>query len=220
MRKISQGKNGLWTKQELSILRNLKNPASIQSFLDSIPYSSESKYRSPRSVLRDKKAHCYDGALLAAAALRIIGYPPLIVDMQSVRDDDHVIAVFHSHGRMGSIAKSNFTGLRFREPVYRDIRELVMSYFESFYNMSHEKTLRCHTDPLDLTRFDKYEWMIRDEHLDRIVDMLNSMRTHSLLTKSMVRSLLPVDRRTFNAGLLGANHAGIYNPKKKRLNES
>jgi hypothetical protein len=136
--------------------------------------------------------------------------------MQSVRDDDHVIAVFYRRGRIGAIAKSNFTGLRFREPVYRDIRELVMSYFESFYNMDREKSLRQYTDPLDLSSFDRYNWMFQDEHLDRIVDRLNSVRVHPLMTNAMVRSLAPVDTRTFNTGLVGARRAGIYFPSKKR----
>ena len=216
MHKKSRKYNGLWTKEELTIFRTLRSPAAIQCFLESIPYSSESRYRSPRSVLYDRKAHCYDGALFAAASLRMIGYPPVIVDMQSVHDDDHVIAIFRSHGRVGAIAKSNFAGLRFREPVYRTIRELVMSYFESFYNMNREKSLRRYTDPLDLSSFDSDGWMVQNERLDRIVDRLNTMRTHPLMTDTMVRSLHPVDTRTFKSGLFGANHAGIYYPKKKR----
>lgn len=215
MQKISRICNGQWTTEELTLFRVLKNPAAIQDFLDTIPYSAQSQYRSPRSVLHDRKAHCYDGALFAAASLRMIGYPPVIVDMQSVRDDDHVIAIFKYRGRVGAIAKSNFTGLRFREPIYRDIRELVMSYFESFYNMNHEKSLRQYTDPLNLSSFDKYRWMFLDEHLDRIVDRLNSMRVHKIMTNTMIRSLTPVDSRTFKTGLIGANRAGIYFPHKK-----
>jgi hypothetical protein len=216
MQKKTRIWNGQWTTEELALFRTLQSPSAIQNFLDSISYSAESRYRSPRSVLHDRKAHCYDGALFAAAALRMIGYPPVIVDMQSVRDDDHVIAVFYRRGRVGAIAKSNFSGLRFREPIYRDIRELVMSYFESFYNMIREKSLRQYTDPLDLSSFDRYCWMFQDEHLDRIVDRLNSMRVHALMTDAMVRLLAPVDTRTFKTGLIGAMRAGIYYPKEKR----
>ncbi len=216
MRRISHTLNGQWTEKELAFFRLLKSPYAIQEFLDSIPYSAESRYRSPRSVIRDRKAHCYDGALFAAAALRMIGNPPIIVDMQSIRDDDHVIAIFRRHGRVGAIAKSNFTGLRFREPVYRDIRELVMSYFESFYNMDREKSLRQYSDPLNLTSFDKDQWMIQDVTLDRIVDRLNSMRVHKLITPAMIRSLVPVDLRTYKTGLVGAKRNGIYYPKKSR----
>jgi hypothetical protein len=78
--------------------------------------------------------------------------------MQAVRDDDHVIAVFQKNGRFGSIAKSNFAGLRYREPLYRDVRELVMSYFESFYNINKEKTLRQFTVPLDLSPYKNFEF--------------------------------------------------------------
>ncbi len=215
MRRILHTFNGQWTKGELAFFHKLKSPIAIQEFLDTIPYSTESRYRSPRSVIRDQRAHCYDGALFAAAALRMIGYPPVIVDMQSVRDDDHVMAIFRRHGRIGALAKSNFTGLRFREPIYRDIRELVMSYFESFYNMDREKSLRQYTDPVDLTSFDKYQWMFEDAPLDSIVDRLNTMRVHKLMTPAMIRSLLPVDSRTYKTGLVGANRAGIYFPRKK-----
>lgn len=204
-----------WGMKELAFFKKLKTPYAIQTFLDSIPYSAESRYRSPRSVIHDRKAHCFDGALFAAAALRMNGDPPIIVDMQSVRDDDHVIAIFRRHGRVGAIAKSNFTGLRFREPVYRNIHELVMSYFESFYNMDREKSLRQYSTPLNLALFDRFGWMFHDDPLDRIVDRLNTNRIHRLMTRAMIRRLSPVDSRTYRTGLVGANRAGIYYPNKK-----
>ena len=121
------------TKSELQLFVKLKTPFKVQEFLDSIPYSDEERYRCPRSVLQDRKAHCYDGAVFAAAALRMIGYPPLLVDMlPNNRDDDHILAVFRRKKRWGAVAKSNFSGLRFREPVYRGLHELIMSYFESY----------------------------------------------------------------------------------------
>jgi hypothetical protein len=134
-------------RRELSIIKRLSGPEKIQRFLDyDIGYNKEvggESCRSPRRVLRDRLAHCAEGAFFAAAALRVHGHEPLIVDLEAVRDVDHLLAVFKEHGRWGAIAKSNYSGLRYREPVYRTIRELVMSYYEHYYNPAGEKTLRA-----------------------------------------------------------------------------
>src|SRR6185312_3712718 len=120
-----------FTAAERRVLQQLRTPERIQRFLDAeVAYNHEpggETLRSPRRVLRDRTAHCMEGALLAAAALRCHGHPPLLLDLEAVRDDDHVLALFRSHGHWGAIGKSNFSGLRFREPVYRTLRELVMS---------------------------------------------------------------------------------------------
>ncbi len=201
-----------WTKSEMRMLSTLTSPAKIQRFLDTLEYSAESRYRSPRTVLRDRTAHCYDGAVFAAMALRRLGFPPLIVDIDAVRDDDHVIALFKRRGRFGAIAKSNFVGLRYREPVYASLRELVMSYFESFYNVEYEKTLRQYTRPLKLSMFDKLEWTTSDSALESIGDALSNIRIYKIIDAAMARSLSPVDKRTYDAGLIGANKAGLYKP--------
>jgi len=201
-----------WTKKELKILSSLTSPHEIQVFLDTLEYSAEPRYRSPRSVLRDRMAHCYDGAVFAAMALCRLGHQPLIVDMDAVRDDDHVIAIFKRHGRFGAIAKSNFVGIRYREPVYISLRELVMSYFDSFYNINYEKTLRQYTRPLNLSSFDALNWTSSDAALDAIGDKLSNIRVYKILTPAMVRSLSPVDKRTYNAGMLGVKRAGLYKP--------
>jgi hypothetical protein len=208
--------NSYWAKIELKIFQKLTSPAKIQKFLDSIPYSDESKYRSPRSVLKDRKAHCYDGAIFAAAALRRIGYPPIIIDMIAHRDDDHIIAIYEFDGYFGSVAKSNFVGLRFREPIYRDIRELVISYFDSYYNLDREKSLRGYIGPLSLKPFDKFNWMIDDKGMDEIEKKLNNMKITKLLTPKMIKNLVPIDDRTYNAGMLGANMAGMYDPRNEK----
>ncbi len=200
----------VWTSSELTIIRTLKTPYSIQQFLDTVGYSSESRYRTPRAVLQDRKAHCFDGAVFAAAMLRRLGFRPLIVDMQAVRDDDHVIAVFQKNGRYGSIAKSNFAGLRYREPLYRDVRELVMSYFESFYNIRKEKTLRQFTIPLDLTAYKSFEF--DEEVMEAIGLKLSYIPVTKLMTPAQIRALQPVDDRTYRAGLLGAVKKGLFKP--------
>ncbi len=199
-----------WGAKEITTIRTFTSPVKIQQYLDTIEYSAESRYRSPRSVLRDRKAHCFDGAVFAAAMLRRLGYPPLIVDMQAVRDDDHVIAIFKRNGKIGAVAKSNFVGLRFREPIYRDIRELVMSYFPAFYNMESEYSLRQFTVPLHLGKYKNFEF--DDEVMEVIGLKLSYIPVTKLMTPSEIRSLQKVDQRTFKAGMLGSIKKGIYRP--------
>jgi hypothetical protein len=146
-------------------------------------------------------------------ALRRLGYPPLILDMLSNgRDDEHLLALFKAGGCWGAVAKSNFVGLRFREPVYRTIRELVMSYFEQYYNLEREKTLRGYTGPLNLTRFDRLNWMTSDEAMERIAQRTDEIRRVMLIDAGTEKRLVPVDERTFQAGLIGADPNGLYKP--------
>jgi len=144
-----------------------------------------------------------DGALFAAAALRVQGHPPWIVDLEAVFDDDHVLAVFREKGAWGAIARSNYSGLRFREPVYPTLRALVFSYFEPYFNLRRQKTLRRYSNPVDLSRFDRIEWMTSDEDLWEIPEYLVHVRHRRLLTPHQEKSLSPVDRRMFEAGLVG-----------------
>jgi hypothetical protein len=197
---------------DFSLPAGLDSPAAIQAFLDGIPYSADPFYRCPASVLRDSRAHCFDGALCAAAALRPLGFPPIIVDMLAERDDDHILAIFKVEGCWGAIAKSNFVGLRFREPVYASLRELVMSYFEVFYNVDREKTLRGYTVPLSLKPFDRRRWMSSDEPLESIAARLDEIRKVSVLTPAMVARLSPMDSRSYEAGMLGTLPEGLYKP--------
>src|SRR3984893_12617210 len=136
--------------------------ATFRRRLDGIAYNLEidgETFRSPRRVLRDRTANCIEGAVFAAAALRVQGDPPLIMDLTAVRDEEHVIAVFRRRGLWGAIGTSKFTGLGSREPVYRTLRELAMSYFEHYFNLDAERTLRGYGRPVNLTRFDRLHWM-------------------------------------------------------------
>lgn len=197
-----------------AIVNGLTGPAGVQAFLDSIPYSTDEFYRCPLRVLRDRTAHCFDGAVFAAAMLQRIGYPPLILDMLSNgRDDEHLLALFKDRGCWGAVAKSNFVGLRFREPVYRTLRELVMSYFEQYYNLEREKTLRGYTGPLNLKRFDRLNWMTADETMDLIARRTEEIRRVMLIDAEMEKRLSPVDERSYQAGMIGANPDGVYKPK-------
>jgi hypothetical protein len=200
--------------EEEHIMEGLRTPLAIQRFLDQVPYSTDPFYRSPLRVLRDRTAHCFDGALFAAAALRRIDYPPLIVDLlPNDRDDEHLLAVFKVNHRWGAVAKSNFVGLRFREAVYRTIRELVMSYFEPYFNVNRERTLRGYTRPLSLKPFDRFNWMTSDEHLERIAERIDQIPRFSLLTDDVAAQLSLVDDRSYRAGLLGADDAGLFKPR-------
>ena len=182
----------------------------IQEWLDALPYRSEDRAAAPRNVMAERRAHCYDGALFAAAALRRLGHPPLLLDMWAVRDDDHVLAVFRANGSFGAVAKSNFVGLRFREPIYRTLRELVLSYFEDYFNAAGEKTLRAYSGLLHLRQFDRLGWMFRDDHLQYISDRLDALKHHPVLTRRMERDLHGVDPRSLRAGMLGTVRAGLY----------
>src|SRR2546425_12314882 len=129
------------TPRELRTLRGLKTPAGIQRFLDQLPYNLSFTARSPQRVLRDRTASCLEGGIFAAAALRIIGFPPLIFDLEAEQDIDHVIAIFKVRGHWGAVAKSNFIGCRYREAVYRSQRGPAMSYFHLDFNLRGEGAL-------------------------------------------------------------------------------
>ncbi|HEY2615070.1 MAG TPA: hypothetical protein VGI42_05130, partial [Chthoniobacterales bacterium] len=161
-----------FTPAELRSLRALKTPAGIQRYLDEIPYHLATTSWSPRVVLRQKTAHCLEGATFAAAALRVIGFPPLILDLEADRDTDHVIAVFKSRGHWGAIAKSNFSGCRYREPVYRTLRELALSYFNTYFNLRRERTLRRFSRPVNLARFDRLHWMTSEKNIWFVAEYL------------------------------------------------
>jgi hypothetical protein len=205
------------SQSERRLFETLTTPTRIQAFLDEVPYSTEHVYRCPVRVLRERVAHCFDGALFAAAALRQLGHAPLIIEMvPNGRDDDHLLALYRRNGHWGAVAKSNFVGLRFREPVYRNLRELMMSYFEQFYNVEREKTLRSYSLPLNLKAFDQWDWMASDEFLEQIAQRLDRIRKIPVLSQSMVSNLSLVDERTYQTGLIGADLAGLYKPAMKK----
>jgi len=189
--------------QDLRTLRALNTPALIQKFLDALPYQYANTAWSPQRVLRERKGHCLEGALLAATALRLHGHPPLLMDLASVRDDDHVIALYRERGLWGSVAKSNFAGLRFRAPVYRTLRELALSYFENYYNLRAERTLRAYSAPVNLARFDKRNWMTAEEDAWFIPEALVTARHYLLIPASVAATLPRLDRRSFQAGMHG-----------------
>lgn len=202
----------LLTKSEKNLMDNLDTPFKIQAFLDRMVYPGGEENRSPIEVLRQREAHCFDGALFAAAALRLLGFEPLILDMlpDPGKDDDHVLALFKISGFWGAIAKSNYSGLRFREPIHRTLRELVLTYFEDSFNIKGEKTLRFYSRPVHLTRFDQMNWMTESSGLDAVEKHLYQIKHISLITLEQAANLSPVDKRSFDAGTLGLNYDGVY----------
>ena len=199
------------TPSEGQLLDGLDTPAKVQAFLNAVPYSEDKFYRCPLRVLRDRQAHCFDGALFAAMALRRLGHPPLILELiPNERDDDHLLALFKQDDCWGVVAQSNFTGLRYREPVYHSLRELVMSYFEDFFNPIGEKTLRGYRGPINLKTFDRLDWSCSDAGLETLADDMDRYRVHPILTEEMAAGLILADERSLKAGLMGANPAGLF----------
>jgi hypothetical protein len=200
-------------KQEIN---RLDSPLKIQLFIDSIPYRPEDDNYCPLSVFRDGKAHCFDGGLLAATCLEKLGHPPIIVQMLPWNDDDHILAIYKRNGRFGAVAKSNFVGLRMREPVYASIHELIMSYFDVYYSMDGDFTLRGYSAPLRLNTYDPNNWRCSDNGAQKIAERLPQLRQYSLLTDSMIRDLGKVNPLTFQANMLNTIPEGLYDPNKHK----
>ena len=192
-----------FTPAELRTLRGLKTPTGIQRFLDSLRYHLAGTSWLPRKVLRHRRAHCLEGAIFGAAALRALGYPPLVFDLEAEGDTDHVVAIYKQRGHWGAIAKSNFTGCHGREPVYRTLRELAMSYFNIYFNLRGQRTLRRYSRPVNLARFDRLHWMTSEKQIWFIAEHLCDIPHTPLLRPGMRKRLSPVDPRTFQAELVG-----------------
>jgi hypothetical protein len=193
-------------------MQRFRKPLEIQQFLNSLNYRVEGGARSPLIVEQTRIANCFDGAVYAAAALETLGYPPLIVDMEAKNDDDHVIAVYRSGG-WGAIAKSNTTMLRSREPVYRSIREIVMSYFDGYFNVDGCRSLRNYSAPVNLRRFDSLSWRTTESWLEGIQSHLHKIRHYPIITRKMERSLSRAEPFIVQACFFNSNKKGIFRPK-------
>lgn len=201
IRPLARAASGL-TAEEYATLASLNTPTKIQDYLDALPFNFEKEgdtQMSPRRVLRENRALCMEGALLAAAALWIAGEPPLVMDLSArlgKGDTDHVVALYRRHGAYGAVSKTNHSVLRFRDPVYRTPRELALSYFHEWFLPSGEKTLECYSRPLDLRRFGT-EWITSENDLWHIADALGELPHYDLVPKGnwrYVRKADPVER--------------------------
>ena len=186
-----------------------RRPADVQTFLNDLPYNDRAECRSPLRVLLEGSAHCAEGAYFAAAALEAMGGRPLVVDLAAEDDDDHVLAVYRAGGLWGALAKSNTTLLRGREPVYRSLRELVMSYYDMYFNVLGHRSLRGWAGPLDLSRFDG--WVGTDGDLEFIGDRLTALRHHPAAPGGF--SPAAADPDLVRACFLGAKDSGLYRPR-------
>lgn len=192
-----------WTTAELKLLRSLRTPDKIQEYLDRLRYRSTGHAQSARYVLRTKTANCFDGAMLAAACLEQLGFIPSIMDLRAVEDDDHFLAVFKRNNCYGAVAKSNYSGLRYREPVYRTLRELAISYFENYYNLSAKRTLREYSVLYDLSKETLVDWRTGIGSIEEIGERIDTIRHYKLLSKTAEKSLAKLDRRSYLSGKFG-----------------
>jgi hypothetical protein len=195
-----------------AVFQGLKSPLAVQEYLDNIPYKAEELDRSPLRVMKDGQAHCLDGGILAALALWRIGFHPLILDLVPApgSDDDHVLALFQVEGRWGALAKSNYPNLRFREAVHRSLRELAMTYFEFFFNLKREKTLRAYTRPLDLSSFKDPAWMWDEAGIQKVSKRLYGLKPIPLISEAGAARLNLSDERTYQAGTTGTDFSWAY----------
>lgn len=193
-----------WSLAEEKVVQRLDSPEKIQFFLDQTTYNTGRHPLWPSEVLQQKNAHCFDGALFAASVLDYHGEPPLILDMIASRDDDHILTIFRRGRYFGAISKSNYVGLRFREPIFRNLRELVLSYFESYYNHRKQKSLRGYSPPFDLRRIKNLQWRRDIDVFEQIAEALSRLPHRSILSPHQERALSLVDKRSFSAGLFGA----------------
>lgn len=192
------------TQHEYRILRALKRPADVQDFLEMLPFNfcptGDTCY-SPRLVLQKGTAHCMEGALLAALALRLQGRKPLLLDLTAARDDfDHVVALWQERGRWGAISKTNHGVLRYREPIYRSVQELAVSYFHEYFYKDGKKTLRSFAGPIDLSRFDRRGWMTAEDDVWYIPEHLADVRHTPIVTPRQLRQLRRADPVEIKAG--------------------
>lgn len=191
-------------EKDFKILKKLDTPKKIQDFLDTLPRNFDEEGHiclSPLSILREKRCHCVEGAILAALALRIQGKEPLLLDLTATKDDlDHVVALFRQYGRWGAISKTNHAVLRYREPVYRTIRELAMSYFHEYTDDRGRKTLRSFSLPVNLKRFDREGWMTTREDIYYIPQYLAEVKHFKIMDRKQIRNLRRADKIEIEAG--------------------
>jgi hypothetical protein len=194
------------TPQEVRLLRRLNTPRRIQDFLETLRYSHDhgsDMLRSPRRVLRERSAHCIEGAMLAAAAFWVNGARPLLLDLRSTPDDlDHVVAPFRRHGCWGAVSKTNHAVLRYREPVYRTLRELAVSYFHEYFLDDGRKTMRDFSQPYDLVRHHGTMWLTGEDDLWHVAESLDDSPHQLLVGAVQRRELRPADPVEIRAGKL------------------
>src|SRR5690349_15349561 len=179
------------TSRERRQFARLDTPQKIQDFLDTLPANFEPNgdtHMSPRRVLRERVAHCTEGAILAAACLVFHGHDAYLIDLRSLpADQDHVVTLFKQHGLWGAISKTNHAVLRWRDPIYRSPRELAMSYVHEYYLKSGRKSLIAFSKPFRVTRYAPARWVTANENLDWLIVALDDSPHVAVAPKSVLR---------------------------------
>ena len=194
-----------YSKEEKRLFQRLNSPQKIQDYLNGLPFNfgRDVKFSSPRVSIRNKTADCLEGALIAATVLEFHGHKPLVLDLRSAKkpfDYDHVVAVFKKDGYFGAISKTNHAVLRYREPIYKTVRELVMSYFHEYFLNSGRKTLREYSELLDLNKVNRLNWRTTEKNLWEIHEILDKIKHYSVLSKEQIRNLRKADKIEIEAG--------------------
>lgn len=200
----------MWTPSEKKFLRSLNTADKIQTHLDQLIYNPENSALSPRYVMLTNEGHCFEGCLLAAAALEVQGHKPLILDFRAYKDDDHVIAVYKTKTGWGSISKSNTTLLAGREPFYKTIHELVMSYFSFYFNVAGNLSLYAYSDPINLNRYNHWDWRTTENNLEDMGREFTDEVHYELASIGQLKKLAKVKNRLIDACFLGADPNGLY----------
>jgi hypothetical protein len=206
-----------FTRKETALMRKLNTPAKVQDFLNGLEFNFEEDGRqtlkSPVRVLRGEKAHCLEGALLGAYVLSLHGHKPLLLHLQTTKGDfDHIVALFKEDGLWGALSKTNHGVLRYREPIYKNIRELVMSYFHEYFLDNGQKTLRRYSRPLDLNVFEK-GWETETEDLWGIDDELDKIKHYDIASKRVFKNLRLADKIEREMGKIVEYKPKQYNKK-------
>lgn len=197
-------KNLTFSKEEIAFMKKLNTPKKVQDFLDTIAINFEEDgidtLKSPLSVIRTNSAHCIEGAILAAYIFSIQGKQPLLMNLKSNKKDfDHTVALFKENGYFGAISKSNHYSLRYREPVYKNIRELALSYFHEYFTDDGEKTLRKYSVPLNLNIFES-DWPTAEENLWGIGEELQEIKYYDIAPKIILKNLRKADKIEIEVG--------------------
>jgi len=192
------------------MLPEFSRPAQIQDYLDALAYNTTARTFCPRDVVREQKAHCMDGSVFAATALENLGFPPLLVDLRAIDDDDHVVAVFRKNGLWGAVAKSNTTSLRYRDPAYRSIRELALSYFPYYFNTRGAMALYEYSRPFSLRKYrGNY---LEAEDVAYIGQDLDATVHYPIVSREQLKAMRPAPQYLMDASFAGADPAGLYRP--------
>lgn len=193
-----------YISSEIKLFKRLDSPKKIQDYLNSLKFNFEKQgdtCYSPRMVIKNKKAHCMEGAMFAAAVLEFHGYEPLVLDLRSeAHDFDHVVTLFKQFGCFGAISKTNHAVLRYREPIYKTVRELAMSYFHEYFDKKGRKTLREYSGPFNLSKFNKLDWRTTEKNLFDIPNYLDKIKHFKILSPRQIKNLRTADKIEIKTG--------------------